>query len=110
MGLDDLPNPRNNVRVRSMVEQREMDAQADDSYRPTPGRISEEEEKGGEDMENGALRCATLPCVALRCARLEHDDTLAPQCRHPQPTPRATPHPKWAQCRITWCRIASSSS
>jgi len=52
LGLDDLPNPRNNVRVRSMVEQRDMDAQADDSYRPTPGRISEEEEKGGEDMEN----------------------------------------------------------
>ena len=52
LGLDDLPNPRNNVRVRSMVVQREMDAQADDSYRPTPGRISEEEEKGGEDMEN----------------------------------------------------------
>lgn len=54
LGLDDLPNPRNNVRVRSMVEQREMDAQVDDpgAYRPTPGRISEEEEKGGEDMEN----------------------------------------------------------
>ena len=56
LGLDDLPNPRNNVRVRSMVEQRDMDAQADDSYRPTPGRISEEEEKGGEDMENGMSR------------------------------------------------------
>jgi len=52
LGLDDLPNPRNNVRVRSMVEQREMDAQANESYRTTPGRISEEEEKGGEDMEN----------------------------------------------------------
>merc|ERR1719230_1040979 len=52
LGLDDLPNPRNNVRVRSQVEQREMDAQAEVDSNRQP-RLTDEEAASGDTDDHG---------------------------------------------------------